>query len=414
MSTSRRSFIKQSALASTLLFVPDFLRGFGASASAAANGTGLTGRRAANGRRLVVIQLGGGNDGLNTVVPFTNDLYYQARPTLALPVRTVLPLTADLGLNPALSALRPFYDRGQFAIFNNVGYPNPDRSHFRAMDIWHSAAEAEQVLATGWLGRWLDATCAGSPHPTAAIELDDTLSLALKGANFKGLAASNPDRLRQALRAPLLQQLRTAAPTAPAPDSDLNYLYRTLIETQDAAEYLTEKLGAARRTPPPTDYPKTAFGQHLHTIAGLINADTDTRVYYAALAGFDTHARQAGVQDGLLKQFADGTAALLADLARAGTLADTLVLVFSEFGRRVAQNASNGTDHGTANNVFILGSALKVAGIRGELPNLADLDGGDLRHRLDFRQLYATVLRDWLGADDKLILGRNFERVPLV
>lgn len=398
----RRSFLKHSALASTLLFVPNFLRALAAESP-------LTRMADANGRRLVVIQLGGGNDGLNTVVPFENDLYYQARPSIAIPKPGVLRLTDQLGLNPALAALRPLYDQGQLAIFNNVGYPNPDRSHFRAMDIWHSASDAEQVVPTGWLGRWLDA--AGGP-PYTAIEVDDTLSLALKGTARKGLAVGAPDRFRQAVRDPLLQRLQQHwTPAATPPGSDLSYLYQTLVEARESADYLAEKTGLAKAT---ADYPATPFGKHLRTVAGLINAGAATRVYYAALPGFDTHGRQNAIQDGLLKQFGDGLAALVQDLTRAGTLADTLVLVFSEFGRRVEQNASGGTDHGTANNVFVVGGNLQQAGIRGEQPDLRDLDAGDLRHRLDFRQLYATVLHDWLGADDTLILGRAFERVPLV
>lgn len=391
--TSRRDFLKTSALASTLLFVPRFLHRLGAQP--------LPALRDAGGRRLVVVQLGGGNDGLNTIVPFRNDLYYQARPTLALREQSgLLLLENDLALNPRMGALKGLYDQGHLTVLNSVGYPNPDRSHFRSMDIWHTGSAADEYLSTGWLGRYLDAACAGCATGHAGIEVDDTLSLAMKGARRKGLALKNPQKLRDLTR----NRLLSAASHQPAATglNELDYLYKTLAETASSANYLYEKSKVYQSK---VTYPQTDFARSLKTTAELINSGLDTRVYYAALSGFDTHARQQEQQGKLLQDLSDGLGAFVDDLQRGGNLDSTLILVFSEFGRRVAQNASNGTDHGTANNVLLLGGRLRRPGVANAAPDLADLDAGDLRHQVDFRSIYATVLRDWLGVDNQQVLS---------
>ncbi|GAB2949607.1 DUF1501 domain-containing protein [Hymenobacter coalescens] len=398
--TTRRDFLKTSALASTLLFVPRFLHRLDAQA--------LPALQDAGGRRLVVVQLGGGNDGLNTIVPYRNDLYYKARPTLALREPSgLLTLEKDLALNPRMTALKGLYDQGQLTVLNSVGYPNPDRSHFRSMDIWHTGSAADEYLSTGWLGRYLDAACAGCPTGHTGIEVDDTLSLAMKGAARKGLALKNPQKLRDVTRNHLL-----AAASRPAPStglSELDYLYKTLAETASSADYLYEKSKVYRSQAP---YPNTDFAKSLRTTAELINSGLDTRVYYASLTGFDTHVRQQEQQGKLLQDLSDGLGAFVADLQQAGNLDSTLILVFSEFGRRVGQNASNGTDHGTANNVLLLGGKLRRPGVANAAPDLADLDAGDLRHQIDFRSIYASVLRDWLGADNQHILSRDVAPLP--
>ncbi|MBD2769748.1 DUF1501 domain-containing protein [Hymenobacter sp. BT664] len=400
MPATRREFLRTSALASTLLLVPKFLH-------ALDRGPGLS--NATSARRLIVVQLGGGNDGLNTVIPYKNDLYYRARPTLGIKeAEGILALEKDLGLHPALKGLKGLYDQGQLAVLNSVGYPNPDRSHFRSMDIWQSGSSAEQVISTGWLGRYLDADGSGCPHPYHALEVDDTLSLALKGALRKGLAVKNPAKFHQISQNHLLAQV--SKETTPAHHDQVDYLYQTLAETASSADYLYEKSKIYRST---GAYPNTEFGRNLKTTAELINSGVEARVYYLALAGFDTHVRQQEQQQRLLADLGEGLAALADDLQRNNQWANTLVLVFSEFGRRVAQNASRGTDHGTANNVFLLGGALQRKGVLNEAPDLANLDQGDLRHQIDFRSIYAAILRDWLDADDTAILGPGFERMKL-
>jgi uncharacterized protein (DUF1501 family) len=385
-----------------LLLVPQLLH-------ALDRGAGLGRLRDAQGRRLIVVQLGGGNDGLNTIVPYTNDLYYKARPTLAIkPAAGILTLNDELGMHPAMRGIKQLYDQGQVAILNSVGYPNPDRSHFRSMDIWQTGSAAEQTLSTGWLGRYLDSGGADCQHPYNALELDDTLSLALKGQTRKGLALKNPAKLQQLARNRYVAAVSHTDHPHEHHDQ-VDYLYKTLAETTSSAQYLYDK---ARIYQSAVTYPATEFGKSLQTTAELINSGVESRVFYVALSGFDTHVRQQEQQQRLLTDLSDGLAALADDLGKHNEWANTLVLVFSEFGRRVSQNASHGTDHGTANNVLLLGGSLARQGVLNPAPDLLNLDQDDLRYQVDFRGIYATILRDWLGADDAPILGTGFARVP--
>lgn len=397
--TSRRDFLKTSVLASSLLFVPKFLH--------ALDRQDLQKLADANGRRLVVVQLGGGNDGLNTIIPYRNDLYYKARPTLGIKEQSgVLSLDKDLGFNPVMTGLKNLYDQGHVAVLNSVGYPNPDRSHFRSMDIWQSGSASDQYLSTGWLGRYLDSNCSACQLPYTGLEVDDTLSLAMKGELRKGLALKNPEKFHQITRNRFIAKVSGEKPTGAV--SELDYLYKTLAETSSSADYLYQTSKVYKSS---VAYPSTEFGRHLKTTAELINSGIDTRVFYVSLSGFDTHVRQQEQQGRLLGDLSNGLASFVEDLQKAGNFNDTLVLVFSEFGRRVTQNASNGTDHGTANNVLLLGGSLRQKGVLNNAPDLENLLDGDLRHQLDFRSLYATVLHDWLQADDKGILGAEFERL---
>jgi uncharacterized protein (DUF1501 family) len=399
----RRRFLQSSALASTLLLVPNFLHALDRPETGLA--TMLRDAPGGQARRLIVVQLSGGNDGLNTVIPYRDDLYFKARPSLALKeTEGILPLSNDLGLHPKMTGLKGLYDQGQLAVLNAVGYPNPDRSHFRSMDIWQTGSGSEQLLTTGWLGRYLDSSCA---LPYQALEVDDTLSLALKGQMRKGLAVKNPAKFHQLTQSRYLSRLSQEQPAATA-TSELDYLYKTLAETASSAEYLYDKSKVHAST---ATYPNTELGRNLKTTAELIGSGVESRVYYLALSGFDTHVRQHEQQGRLLGELSDGLAALAADLQKSNEWENTLVMVFSEFGRRVTQNASNGTDHGTANNVFLLSGALRKPGLLNDPASLADLDQGDLRYQVDFRSLYASILTDWLGADDKLVLGPGIERL---
>ncbi len=393
----RRRFLTSSALASTALFVPDFLQGF----------SGRNARGSRQGKILVVVQLSGGNDGLNTVVPFRNDIYYRERPSLAIPEQEVLHINDQLGFNPALAPLRELYDEGLVSVINSVGYPNPDRSHFRSMDIWHSASGSDDYWSSGWLGRYLDSSCRGCQSPYHLLEVDDSLSLALKGAHRNGFATSTPRQLKKATDN---RFLRAAAQHLGEHDHEptVDYLYKTMIETQASADYLYQqsKVYQAR-----ADFPATPFGQDLKLIAELISADTDTKVYYVSLSGFDTHAGQKNRQNRLLQEYAAGMKALVQELQQNGLLKDTLILTFSEFGRRVRQNASNGTDHGTANNVFLIGGALQRPGFFNEGPDLNQLDQGDLIHQVDFREIYATILDRWLEAPSETVLKGSFSQL---
>ena len=396
---SRRNFLKNSSLiAAGSLLAPHFLNGFQPDSLAY------------KGKRLVIIQLSGGNDGLNTVVPFRNDIYYKSRPQLAIPKSSVLQLNDELGLHPALSGLRSLFEAGDLSILNGVGYPNPDRSHFRSMDIWHTASNSDEIWETGWLGRYLDASCGTCESPHQAIEVDDNLSLAMKGKQLKGMAMASPQRLVRNIGGTHMKALTDLNGDQAHDHDNLGYLYKTMVETVNSAAYVQEKVKTYRSR---ANYPQNPFAANLKTIAELIGAGMETQVYYAAMTGFDTHARQQGVQERLLGIYGDSVKAFVDDLKEQGHLDDTLIMTFSEFGRRVAQNASGGTDHGTANNVFLMGGSVQP-GLWNELPSLTDLDNGDLKYRLDFRNIYATLLDKWLNVSSEKVLKRPFETLDII
>lgn len=360
-------------------------------------------------RRLIVLQLSGGNDGLNTVIPYQDDLYHNARPGIRFKPEEVLKTSEYLGFHPTMLGLQELYDQGLVTVLNSVGYPNPDRSHFRSMDIWHTGSNSSEYWSTGWLGRYLDHQCQPCEAAHTAIEVDDSLSLALRGADRSGFAVSNPAKIKKIAEAPYLQKAADLGPTQH--HESLDFLYKTLIDTQASAAYLHEKSKVHKTT---SNYPLTPFGQSLKQIAELITADTNTQIYYASLSSFDTHVFQKGKHERLLKQYSDGVKALVDDLQHHGLLDDTLILTFSEFGRRVEQNASGGTDHGTANNVFLLGGSLQHAGFYNGAPDLSNLQAGDLQHEIDFRQIYASILEDWFRVDAEANLQRVHQKLPLL
>lgn len=396
----RRDFLKTSAFASTAWFVPSFIQ----------QGLSVKPNSSRTGKILVIVQFSGGNDGLNTIIPFEDDIYFQNRPSLAIPKEEVLQLGDYLGFNPAMEALRSLYDDGKMTILNSVGYPNPDRSHFRSMDIWHTASDSDTYLQSGWLGRYLDHACSGCDQPYTAIEIDDTLSLALKGKDHNGFAMSNPKQLKKTTKNPFLQKIGQEYDGA-ANNEAIHYLYKTMIQTQESADYLSQKVKAYRSN---VTYPATGFGKDLKQIAELITTDTDTKIYYVSITGFDTHANQKNVQSRLLKQYADGMKAFVSDLTQHGLLDETLIMTFSEFGRRVKQNASGGTDHGAANNLFLIGGKLKQPGFYNQGPDLSNLLNGDVRHQIDFRSVYTELLDNWLDVAPNTVLDRKFERLGVV
>jgi len=396
--TNRRKFIKRGTLiATSSLLVPRFL-----SAGENILDTNY------QGKKLVVIQLGGGNDGLNTVIPYKNDIYYKLRPTLAIPSSQVIQITDELGLNPYMSALKPLFDTGELAIINNVGYPNPDRSHFRSMDIWHTASDANEYLKTGWLGRMLDNGCPADAGQHLGLEASEMLSLALKGERMKGMAVEDINRLYRSTKDPFLSNIATLHY---AEGDSIDYLYKTLIDTKASVAYLRERTGLHKTN---GEYPQNPLAHNLSGIAQLINAGTETKVYYASISGFDTHSMQTVQQNNLLKTVSESLWAFTNDLRLNGQLSNTLILVFSEFGRRVNENGSKGTDHGTANNVWLIGGDLKKSGILNRGPDLEHLDENDLIYSIDFRGVYGTILDNWLEVDSRKVLGRGFENLGFV
>ena len=399
MFIKRREFLQIGSLATASLMVPKFLKAF--------EGKNMV---PAGNKVLVILQLSGGNDGLNTVIPYRNDIYYRSRPRLGIEKTKILSLTDEAGLHPALTGLKELYDDGSLSILNSVGYPNPDRSHFRSMDIWHTASDSRDYWTTGWLGRYLDAQCKGCDKPTYALEVDDMLSLAMKGEEAKAIAMKDPRRLfgtaNQRFFKDVLQNHKDEAGEQP-----VDYLYKTMAETISSADYIFEK---SKFHPSVAEYPKSELGQSLKTIASLIFSDINTKVYYISLGSFDTHINQTFQQQNLFNQLNEGIRAFTKDLKANGRFNDVMLMTFSEFGRRVSQNASGGTDHGTANNMFFISGSLKQKGLINAMPDLSDLEEGDLKYKIDFKNVYATVLKNWLGADDAKILHQQYEYLKFV
>jgi len=402
----RRDFIRNSALASASLMVPSFLKAFGIGQNRIYPSTANT-----TGKRLVVIQLSGGNDGLNCVVPFRNDLYYQARPSLGLKDDDIIKITDEVALNSNLQGFADLFNNGNLSIINSVGYPNPNRSHFRSMDIWQSASDESEYLYSGWIGRYLDATCDGTcAKPYSSIEIDDTLSLALKGDVMKGIAFSRASILHSSAQNPIIRGVANEyKPNNDHPE--VEYLQKTLAETMESADYIYahSRTFKSQRT-----YPANNFGNRLKSIAELICSDCNSSVYYLSLPGFDTHVAQKGQQKRALKTLSDGLAVFCQDLKDSNKFDDTVIMTFSEFGRRVAQNASVGTDHGTANNIYVISGKLAKPGLYNPMPDLQNLDQGDLIYNIDFRQVYATMLEKVLGVDSQKVLGRKFDLMGFV
>ena len=393
----RKEFLQVGSLATASLMMPKFLKAFDGKVIVPPGN-----------KVLVVLQFSGGNDGLNTVIPIRNDIYYKSRPKLGIEKDKTLLLTDEVGINPALPAFKELFDDGNLGIMNSVGYPNPDRSHFRSMDIWQSGSDSDNYVYTGWLGRYLDAQCNGCGKPTQALEVDDVLSLALKGENNKGLAVKDPKRLYNSSHKKYFKEINAAHEKG---EETVDYLYKTLSETLSSADYIFEQ---SKLRPSSQIYPFTATGKNLKTIASLIMSDINTKVYYLSLGSFDTHVNQENQQKRLFTELNDAINVFVKDLKQNNRFDDVMVMTFSEFGRRVAQNASGGTDHGTANNMFFIGGGLKQKGLINSMPDLNNLDEGDLKHTVDFKNVHATILRKWLDADDTAILGKQYELMSFV
>ncbi len=358
-----------------------------------------------NGRVLVLVQLAGGNDGLNTVVPYPHDAYLKARPALALKKGTILSLNDEHGLHPSLGGLKKLWDNQRLAIVQGIGYPQPDRSHFRSMDIWQ-AAQTDAVLPTGWIGRMLDATSteAGGMWEAACLGMNK-LPLTCLGER------AVPPTIRQLedfhLRTPATAGTaawKTAAAVGAPAGTDLEFLRRSARAAVASAERLTTvstKSGSGA-------YPSTGLAQKLKLVAQMIAADLPARVYFVSLDGFDTHAQQLGGHAALMAELSGAISAFTADLAEQKLDDRVMLATFSEFGRRVAENGSLGTDHGAASVSFVVTPPGR-GGWFGSAPKFDDLDDGDLKYTTDFRRLYATFLDRWLQRPAQPILGGDYQ-----
>ena len=369
-------------------------------------------------RILVVVQLGGGNDGLNTLIPIGNDAYYRARPNLAVPQKDIIRLNDGIGLHPNLSGLKNLYDQGAVAIVQGVGYPNPSRSHFKSMEIWHTADPEGRVVRYGWVGRYFDSKCPVCEQPTVGVNVGPSMPLAMVAETGVGVSLETPEAfqwmptmggLGEREEQELFRLLNAPAPGVNEPGT-VDFLRHTAM---NAFVSTAQVRGAVAGYKGSVEYANTRFAYSMRLIAQMIAGKLPTKVYYAHMTGFDTHAAQRGAHENLLTQFAGGVASFYRDLEAQGNAERVVVLAFSEFGRRVAENGSGGTDHGTAAPMFLVGKSLK-GGLYGNQPSLTDLTDGDLKHAVDFRSVYATVLDRWLGADPAKILGHSFERMGFI
>jgi uncharacterized protein (DUF1501 family) len=372
----------------------------------------LTGSSPTSGPVLVIIQLQGGNDGLNTVIPFGSGLYYQDRPTIAVPEKSVLSIDGQVGLHPNLSGLKTMYDRGQVAILQGVGYPDPDRSHFRSTTIWETA-DLTGTSPTGWVGRYLDTAFSGDTNPFTAVALGATVPQTLMARNVPVTSVESINAYQFQISGNAAPAVMKAYETMYPGTSSSTSSYMGLVRHAgaNAEQGVHDLQGISTRYTPAVQYPQNPLGRDLQLVAQIITAGLGARVFHVTLGGFDDHAGEVNTHANLMKDFGDGVAAFYADLAAQNRADDVLTMTFSEFGRRVKENAGRGTDHGTAAPMFVIGTRVK-GGLYGTDPVLGSLDGnGDLIYGIDFRSAYATVLNRWMGDNAAPVLNGTFEDV---
>ena len=368
-----------------------------------------------NDHVLVVVELAGGNDGLNTVIPFETPLYYKNRPTLGIAKDEVVRLSDQLGLHPRMSALGELFREGRVAIVQGVGYPEPDRSHFRSMEIWHTASTQKRPPTAGWLGQLLDTTAAANESQFAGLSLTGSLPQALRADKVAVPVVAQLQSITQGAEGAspqeaLVRKLATAGQGVSGGAGPVDFMRRQADTVYRAAERLKE---AASRYRSSTTYPDTPLAGQLRQAAEIINADLGVRVLFGSQDGYDTHAEQGDMHAELLGQLSDALAAFDRDLTELKKADRVVVLVFSEFGRRVDENASRGTDHGAASSLFMVGAPVK-GGLLGKYPSLEELGDGDLIYNTDFRSVYATLIDGWLGGPSQQVLRGEFAKLELL
>ena len=385
---NRRNFLTVTGtFTSGTLLLPNFLHAFGSQPNF------VIGEQC-----LIFIQLNGGNDGLNTFVPFDNPLYYALRPKIALSKNDVIGKNNGMAFHPALKGFDEMQQNGHLSVIQNVGYPNPIRSHFRSQEIWQTAVDSDKYEHDGWLGKYLDLSCK-TKQPTAGINIDSIDNLALKGDNPNSITVKNPKNFK------VKSELEANAKLSDNPQ--LDFVRKIANSVSEGADAIQKAVANSKSD---VSYPKTGFAVNLEWIARLIKGNLNSKIYYTSLGSFDTHDNQLILHDRKLTELNDALMGFYNDLKHAKLLQNTTIIVFSEFGRRVKDNGS-GTDHGAAAPVFVIGGA-NQGKIIGTNPNLSNLDNGDLKHEIDFRSLYASLLQQKMnfdptkiGIDNKILKG---------
>ncbi|MDF1841728.1 MAG: DUF1501 domain-containing protein [Rubripirellula sp.] len=402
---SRREFLKRGAAASAVMTFSMTAPGILCQAVA---------QTPRNDRILVVVEMAGGNDGLNTIVPHRDPGYTKARPQLAIDGDSVLKINSEIGLHPSCRSFADLLEQGQFAVVQGVGYEQPNRSHFESMDIWHSCQRKGEVRQDGWLGRYLEQSGAAESNDPAALHLGfDKQPFALMSRDVRVPSIRSLSQFR--LRGGESPRFREALDQLLESDGDRSgndLLGFVQASTSNAITSSRRMESSGTMYQPSKPYPASGLGEKMATVAKLIAGGLQTRVYYVRIDGFDTHANQPDAHAALLREVSEAVGCLVSDVSAHGDGDRLMVMCFSEFGRRVAENASEGTDHGTAGPVLLAGAAVK-AGLVGRHPSLTDLDQGDLKYHTDFRQVYAAVIEDWLEADSSPVLGGDYEALEL-
>lgn len=436
---TRRDFLRTTLLGGALtMTVPTFLADTFSSLHAAALDSPVQAVTGKDAPILVVLQLAGGNDGLNTLVPYANDFYFQARPRIGIPAASVLKLDGNVGLNPGLAGFKTLFDEGHLQIVQGVGYPNPNRSHFRSTEIWETSSDSGRNEKYGWLGRYFDNACAGA-DPTVGVAIGGETPQAFWTPTPRGITLKNPDTYRfnsgrpgmdgQDLTETTYKELNmsdhadggaagdsasgssigmigSGAPGGKDVGSPLSFIERTALDAQVSSDKILAVSKAAQNQ---VAYPGSALANDLKLVSRLIAGGLTSRVYFVSQGGYDTHTNQVATQQRNLQDLGDALLAFCNDLKAQGNFDRVMVMTFSEFGRRVGENASGGTDHGTASPQFLFGGKVR-GGLAGAYPSLdpAQLDHGDLVHTVDFRSVYAGLLEKWLQTPSEPVLQGKF------
>lgn len=429
---TRREFLRTTLLgAATLGHVPGFISRTFAAEDFATRDSATQFQTGKDGPILVIVQLAGGNDGLNTVVPFADDDYHRQRPRLAKKAKDLLKLNDHIALNTNLPFLKSCFDDGDLAVLQGVGYPNPNRSHFRSTEIWETATDSDQTSTTGWVGRYFDNACQGM-DPTVGISLKKNHPQAFSAKHQPGIALSAPDLYRwihggkdreqanqifddinspdsSVMTGSSITDIDGAHHTGKVGESNLEFLERVALDARISSERIAS---IAARHRPTVQYPASQIAQQLGLVARMIAGQLPTRIYYVNHGGFDTHQNQLNTHDRLLSQLDGALKAFLTDIRAQGNAGRVTIMTFSEFGRRVGENQNQGTDHGAAAPLFVCGAPVQ-GGIYGTHPSLTDLDKGDLKFHTDFRSIYATMLKEFLHSNPIPVLGKPFPTLNL-
>jgi uncharacterized protein (DUF1501 family) len=412
---TRREFLRRTVLGGALSWtIPAFLANTLDALHAQAADSALQTETGKDSTILVILQMAGGNDGINTVVPFSNDYYQRARPRLGIPGSKVLKINDQIGLHPSLAGFKELYDGGHLAVVQGAGYPNPNRSHFRSTEIWQTATDSNRFDRYGWIGRYFDSACSGA-DPTVGISIGRQMPQSFVSSSGKGVSVDNPQTYRFQARGETEASFRKLNDMEEEAESGatigmlngpvvhrgsaLDFIERTSLDAQISSDTIRS---VTERSHNSGNYPASQLGNSLKLVGKLIAGGMHTRVFYVSQGGYDTHTNQTGT-------------AFMEDLKAQGNLGRVLLMTFSEFGRRVAENANGGTDHGAAAPLFLMGEKIK-SGLLGRYPSLApsDLFQGDLKHTVDFRSVYATVLENWLKTKSAPVLGSQFPKLDVV